>query len=272
MFPVDTFGRVGCSLSGGAALSVFECGVVDVLARAGVNFKRWGGTSGGAIGASAYAHGLGSAVYNLWRSFARHGYAESLAAIFKPAVSKLGMFTLDKVEDELRRVLVGTPAAPCEVVCVNVNSGEIEYHFNCEPDFPAFVIGSASIPIALVPRRDCIDGGVRENFPIMRLLSADDVDTVIAVSCYRVTDDACFKHPKPRNVLEIGWNSLTALRMEVLRKDLWYAQRQGKRFYLIEPEAPLGDFMDFRAGTMAKRFEHGRAVAEKFLAGFRGAL
>ncbi len=157
--------RLGLALGGGAARSLTHIGVLQVLVANGIRVSAIAGTSAGSIIGAAFAAGADPDVLE------REAAALTWRSLARPAFSRRGLLSLERLEALIRKVVPATRfedlPIPLTVVATDLNTGErvvID-----QGELVSALLASCAIPGVFLPvergGRLLVDGGVSCNVP-----------------------------------------------------------------------------------------------------------
>jgi len=193
---------LGLALGGGAVLGAAHIGVLQALEEGGVQVTHLAGTSMGALVGSLYALGLSGKEI---QSLAGELRWPDITGFYP---SRLGLFSMDRLEATLRRYMGGArfqdARLPLALIATDISTGEKVVM--SEGDLATAATASACVPGLFIPvERDgrlLVDGGLLENLPVSPL-KAWGVDTVLAVDVHMGR-----RFHRPRTLPEVLSNAL----------------------------------------------------------------
>lgn len=174
-------------LSGGGAKGCFQVGVMKQLIKdKGILPNRIYGTSTGALQASGYVHLGIDRLEQQWLSIksksdvmSRNWFQYLSLGIFMDGIYNMKPLKkrLEAIESENRE-----PGINCEAVVtkVNLETGELKYCYYDDLDFLESVVASCSVPVLNSPYKGWVDGGVRDQTPILGAVK-DGFDKIICI-------------------------------------------------------------------------------------------
>lgn len=215
---------LGLALGGGAVLGAAHIGVLQAIEETGLEVTHVAGTSMGALVATLFASGLSV------------GAIEALAGDLRwPDVtgfipSRLGLFSMDRLESTLRRLIgdarMEAVEIPIALVAADIATGEkiVLTH----GDLATAATASACVPGLFIPvereGRLLVDGGLLENLPVSPL-QRWEVDRIVAVDVHMGR-----RFFRPRNLPEVLSNALDMALAGAAR------ERAGDADVLITPD------------------------------------
>jgi NTE family protein len=181
--------------------------------------------------------------------------------------------------------------ADLRIGAVSLRTGRYERYTPYDAGFMEAVLASTAIPLAFPPvnvppdQMDMVDGGVRNISPLGDVLDSDP-DRIVIINCSSREPTV---QPGPfKNALEIGMATIDIMLNEIFVTDLEAFVRinrnvqeaqalggsltneRGKEYkayeyYIIEPDEPLGDTLDFSRDILNMRLEAGWRKAQEVL-------
>jgi NTE family protein len=293
--------RTALILSGGGAKGAFQCGAEKYAREAkGYTWDIIAGVSVGALNGVMLAMEKYQRLFEIWNTISDDkvytGGFNLISAIkiLFGAKSFYGNVPLQKLlAQEFEPDLIKTDI---RIGAVSLISGEYVEFRREFPDFLKAVLASTVMPIVWTPvevspdHRDMVDGGVRNITPIGDVLDAEP-DEIVIINCSSEKYDSLSKPPD--NVLNIGTRTLDILLNELFRSDMQefirinqlvkeaetqgvvlHNPKNGKplKYYeckVIEPEAPLGDTLDFSQVAVQASIKAGMQRARQVLGGMK---
>lgn len=167
---------IGVALSGGGTKGAFQAGVISKLTEQ-PSFVV--GTSIGAINAAVWNYKGKEYLRNQWFSTKRRSQWLNLnwKSFFLDGLYSTGPI-LKKISEMCS---TGNARFLSEAVRVHIQKGDIEYVSNLSKEYSNAVIDSSIVPIAMKPRGEFWDGGVREKTPIERLVKVHKCSKIIVI-------------------------------------------------------------------------------------------
>jgi predicted acylesterase/phospholipase RssA len=261
---------VGLVLGGGGARGLAHLGVLRALAETGVPIDWVGGTSSGAILATAAARGMSSDV-------AHAQCKEYFAALRDPTFPLLALLAGRRIRANLQRGL-GTAAIedlPIPYFCVSTNLTHAGQVVHERGSLMRAVRASISLPGVLPPvsfgDELHVDGGLVNNLPIDVMAARPEIGAVLAVD---VSPDVEMRAPGGVEMDVSGWallwqrlrpwghkspvpNIMTLLtRSSVVASVYWTRERRAADAASLYLRIPVADFrlLDFeRVDEIAQR-------------------
>jgi len=191
-------------LSGGGAKGCFQVGVMKQLMENGFKPDTIYGTSTGALQASGYTklgmHGL----EEVWLSIKSR--SDITGWNWWPHILTLGLtldgkYNFNPLRKKLEFIdgLPRNPHSECEVIVtkVSLKTGEIRYCRYDEPDFVDSILASCSVPFINKPiNGEWVDGGVRDQIPVAKVLGGDFDRVVFIINNPIHTNPEQWKMPR----------------------------------------------------------------------------
>ncbi len=229
--------KLGLALSGAAARSVFYIGFLEVLTENNIEIDYISANSGSCVVASAFACGtldeLKRQVFDLNKEF--------LYSIVQRSKVKGGIYSMEKVEEELRKYtkdLRFEDVKPAMgFVCVNINNGE-EVILSMG-EIAKAICASSAIPGIFKPMRwgrwDLVDGGLLNPIPGR---AAKEAGCEVVVGLYVASREYVFSG------FEIGIKKIADFVYRILAIDT--AKRAfNSALRVLEKNSYFGYFLDF---------------------------
>jgi NTE family protein len=288
-------------LSGGGAKGAFQCGAEKYAREVkGYHWDIIAGVSVGALNAAMLAMEKYQRLYEVWSTISNdqvYTGGFNLLSTIKLLFGAKSFYG----NEPLRRLLLNEwepdkIAADLRVGAVSLVSGEYVEFRGDDPNLRQAVLASTVMPIIWTPvdisaqYSSMVDGGVRNISPIGDILDANP-DEVVIINCSPETTEA-LPEP-PGNILKIGERTLDLLLNELFRSDMsefvrinalvkqaealghtLYHPASGRalKYYdckIIEPQAPLGDTLDFSQAAVQRSLAAGVERARQVLGGVR---
>jgi NTE family protein len=288
--------RVALVLSGGGAKGAFQAGAERYARQVkGYDWDIIAGVSVGALNGGMLAMQKYQELWDLWSTISNDQvytgrmtlwYAALRVILGRRAV--LGNRPLQElIEREFDPGLVKTDL---RIGAVSLVTGQYVQFRPGDPNFTDAVLASTAMPIfwapvEVEPHGQMVDGGVRNITPLGDVLD-DDPDEVIIIKS-SPQDPETLEEP-PSNIFDIGVRSLEIAVNEIFVSDVREFLRinhnvkeaeahgvtlhdeDGKPYKyfdykLIQPNAPLGDSIDFSQETVQASMRAGWATAEAVL-------
>jgi NTE family protein len=283
-------------LSGGGAKGAFQCGA-EAYAReiAGFEWDLIAGISVGALNGTMLAMQAYERLEFLWRTIEqRQVYKGKLGfwSVFKLLLGARSVYNNDPLWRMMQKEFdPARIAVDLRIGAVSLPSGQYVRYGPQDPGFKEAVLASTSIPVAFPPvdvppdQRDMVDGGVRNISPLGDVLDADP-DRIVIINCSPRQPSA---RPGPfNNVLQIGLATIDIMLNEIFVTDLQAFERINRNvqeaqafdavltntkgnvykayeYYLIEPDEPLGDTLDFSRPVLDRMLRAGWDKAHEVL-------
>lgn len=268
-------------LSGGGSKGSFEVGVVRELEQSGVTFDFVCGTSVGAINGLLVAAGQTEKLEQEWRAIKGMSDVFSLSVLrffgswlnipwSKPSIYGPGRL-LTIVREMAETVKL---EKPLKVGVTDLVSGQFKAVGHDEPNFPDYLIASASIPLVLPPVKIgggvYVDGGIRNNTPLREAIraGAEEIHLVMVNRREITRRESSYDGP-----FEIITRSFELMVGEWYTKDIKSCLEKNHQpgfrhidLFIYEPEAELGSFLNFSPDNICQNIEKGRRVARQVLA------
>ncbi|GAB4329238.1 MAG: hypothetical protein Kow0074_25650 [Candidatus Zixiibacteriota bacterium] len=284
-------------LSGGGAKGAFQVGAERYLREVcGYDWGLIAGVSVGALNAAMLGAGRHNRLHEIWRQITNDqvytGQWNFWTGLKLLLGTRRGVYDNAPLQRLVRDALRDAEyAVDVRVGAVSLLTGEYEVFTPARPDFVRAVIASATMPIVWPPYDvspawpQMVDGGLRNISPLGDVLDADPGEVVI-INCNPRRPSRLTEPPRHvidiarRALLDIALNEIfvTDLR-EFLRINALVAQAaeagvtlrkpdgspyRHYRCRIIEPNAPLGDTLDFSSSavsrSMALGWERAKAV------------
>ena len=283
-------------LSGGGAKGAFQLGA-ETYAREVKGFK-WdiiAGISVGALNATMLAMEKYDRLEYIWRTITpEQVYTGGLDlwSIFKLLLGAKSVYNNDPLWATMQKEI--NPAevkTDLRIGAVSLHTGAYLRYGPQDPGFMEALLASTSIPLAFEPvfvppdQEDVVDGGVRNYSPLGDVLDSEP-ERIVVINCsprQPPTRTEPFK-----NALEIGISTIDIMLNEIFVTDLEAFERinrnvreaeafegtltnqKGKEYkayeyYIIEPDEPLGETLDFSRDVLNMRLEAGWRKARQVL-------
>ena len=207
-------------LGGGNTKGAFQAGVIYALYENGYRPGEIYGTSIGAVNAYLLSRIGHKELYDFWyhigprQMYLRYNWRRFFWD---------GIFDLEPL-----RGLLGSISRSPEVVAkfskVDLASGAISYGSDLDS-----CLASASEPLFMRPINGCMDGGIRDQAPVV----GGTNQTVIVNNPIKINPTPA---PRPRNILSIVLRSIDTLVHEGFMNDLNNRAEQGHKIYAPEKE------------------------------------
>lgn len=284
-------------LSGGGAKGAFQA-AAEKYAREekGYSWDIIAGVSVGALNGSMLAMGKYQRLWEVWNSISNdqvYTGGFNLWSLIKLAFGARSFYGNEPLwrllQAELDPALI---QADLRVGAVSLVSGEYVQFTKTEPQLAKAVLASTVMPVIWTPveiseiYRSMVDGGVRNITPIGDVLDLDP-DEIVIINCSPEKEAALLE--PPANIVRIVLRTLDILTNEIFRGDMdnfvrinalvKEADSQGAVLHsptsgrplkyfeckIIEPDAPLGDTLDFSQPSVQRSIQAGRARAQAVL-------
>ncbi|WP_028951111.1 patatin-like phospholipase family protein [Sulfurihydrogenibium subterraneum] len=162
--------KIGLVLSGGAVRGLAHVGVLKALEERGIKPDFVSGVSAGSIIGVFYCSGYTP------KEMEEIALKTNFTTMIKPSLSKKAFFSLDSIEDFLRKYIpykkLEELKTPLYVSATNLNTANID--FFSEGDVVKIIKASCSIPVMFKPvkirNHFYVDGGVMNNLPVEPLI------------------------------------------------------------------------------------------------------
>jgi NTE family protein len=284
-------------LSGGGAKGAFECGA-EKYAREVKGYK-WdiiAGVSVGALNGTMLGMEKYDRLYEVWNTISNDQVYTGGFNLWSAIKLAFGAKSFYGNEPLYRMLLQEYEPdqfkADVRIGAVSLITGEYTEFRPGMPNFAEAVLASTVMPIIWEPveispqYQNMVDGGVRNISPLGDVLG-DDPDEIVVINCNAETFDT-LPQPPP-NILKIGLRTLDILLDEVFRNDLeeflrinalvqeaaaqsatLHNPKDGKplKYFeckVIEPEATLGDVLDFSQASVQVSLKAGWERAKAVL-------
>lgn len=223
-------------IAGASAKGAYQAGVLSTLPPPDFAV----GTSVGALNAAGYSHAGPAGLLRLWRNIRSRG------DIFANRLNPFGIWKESIWSSDPLRVLIdetvkGKPSFPWFATYVDLSSTSIVYGTTKEA-----LLASASLPVVVPPvRGHLVDGGVMENAPLRFAIDkgADEIIVILGRNLYPKLDQ---NRPRPKNIIEVCWESMECMCAEVMRNDVIAANKKNldpeKRMVSIRVIQPPADW------------------------------
>lgn len=240
---------IGVVLSGGGTKGAFQAGVIAQL---GLKPDLVVGTSIGAINAMVWNFKGQDEMAKTWHSVDSrsdwlglnwsHGFLD-------------GIYHSKPLRKWLDDVWIsGTPRFKSYACRVDMTTGALEYVPHDSIRYTDAVVDSGTVPVAMRPEAEYVDGGVREKVPLRFAVGAG-CDEIHVVMCNPIARDP--EHAKmPRNPLSMIMRTVDILTHEGQNDDIKRASR-GKNVRFYAPEKPLYDTFCFDGKLLKDAFRQG---------------
>lgn len=242
--------RSVCVLSGGGAKGSFQVGVLKKLYEQGKDFSAFYGTSVGALNSASMAYQSVGKLEEFWLGIKSQSDALSFNWNF---LWKQGIYNLNPLRKSLEKLTSVDPIREAIACKVNLITGAKEYVNNHDfsvRDFIDGVLASASMPVIMEPVGNCVDGGVREQTPLMPAIQ-EGADQITVILCNPFVENLQDKFTMPSGFLPfigVGTRSLDIMEHEIfiqdIKKCLAYNQLPGKKHIDLQVYAPSTILMD----------------------------
>jgi NTE family protein len=282
--------KTALALFGGGGKGAFQVGVEEVLReRYGMRWDGIFGVSVGALNGAVLAARREALLKEIWLSLSNRDVYRGRVSPWSALLFALGIRrSLTSNLPIRRRVEDLLPAleftVPLRAVWMDLVSGQARLTAPGEPHFKDALIASAGIPVVWepveMPQQDGqgVDGGLADVSPVGVAASQFDADRVVLVTCRPARLP---RHDDFRHGVNVIRRSLDILLQELADRDLEGAERinrllaqargplrsaRGRPYkpvelIVVDPTDPLGDTLDFTAGSNAIRYRHGRQRA-----------
>ena len=268
--------KVALVLGGGGAKGAFQCGAEKYAREVkGYEWHIIAGVSVGALNAAMLAMHKYERLYEIWNTISNDkvytgGFTPaSLAKVALGAKSFYDNTPLwNLIQQEIDPALVKTRL---KIGTVSLVSGEYVEFADAHSDLQKAVLASTVMPVVWTPVdispeiQSVVDGGVRNVSPIGDVLD-EEPDEIVIINCNPLKPERLSE--PPAHVGKIGLRTLNILLNELFHCDLReflninaFVQEAAAhgltlhlpsgrqlRYYeshIIEPQAPLGDTLDF---------------------------
>jgi NTE family protein len=288
-------------LSGGGAKGAFQCGAEKYAREVkGYHWDIIAGVSVGALNGTMLAMEKYQRLYEVWNTISNdqvYTGGFNLISTIKLLFGAKSFYG----NEPLRRLLIQEwdpekIKADLRVGAVSLVSGEYIEFRGGDPKLMEAVLASTVMPVIWTPvdiseeYRCMVDGGVRNISPIGDILDADP-DEVVIINCSPEATDPLAA--PPANIVKIGERTLDILLNELFRSDMHefvrinalvkQAEALGHTLYhptsgrplkyydckIIEPQALLGDTLDFSQVSVQRSLAAGVERARQVLGGVR---
>ncbi len=291
-------------LSGGGAKGAFQAGAESYAREVkGFRWDVIAGVSVGALNASMLAMEKYAELLDLWNTASDQriytgrvpaNLWDAVVTGFKVLIGRralLGNAPLRRLINdnyEARRL----QGKDVRVGAVSLRSGEFRVFLPGDPGFREAVLASTAMPVYWPPEKvspaypDMVDGGLRNISPLGDVIDSDP-ERIVIINCSPQTPDVVGPD-RLDNLVKIATRSLEIALNEIFVTDLREFQRinamvaqaaaagvtlrkdDGRPFvnfesYVIEPDGPLGDTLDFSQQAIQRRLAAGRARAQAVL-------
>ena len=282
--------KTALALFGGGGKGAFQVGVEEVLReRYGMAWDGIFGVSVGALNGAMLASHQEARLKEIWLTLSNRDVYTGRVGPWSALLFALGIrrsLTSNlPIRQRVEGLLPGLEfSVPLRAVWVDLVSGQSRLTAPGEPHFKDALIASAGIPVVWEPvpmphqHGQGVDGGLADVSPVGVAASQFDADRVVLVSCRPARLP---RHDDFRHGVNVIRRSLDILLQELADRDLEGAERinrllaqarmplqsaRGRRYkpvelIVVDPTDPLGDTLDFTAGSNAIRYRHGRERA-----------
>jgi NTE family protein len=256
--------KVAFVFSGGGAKGAFQVGVLKILDKKGIKADVCYGSSIGSINSVLYSHLTIPEIEQVWLNLKGK---KSLASFNWSTLigTSDGLYNLDPTKKKLKKIMKNDPKCEVVVTKVDLKTGHLIYSRSTEEDFVDSVIASASIPIAMSPVNNCIDGAMREKAPLKRAIMEGATDIHVFL-CNPVLDYPG-QYKETGSFLKLGKiavRTLEILNHEVFLGDidkcLSYNKKANKRtvkLHVYSPAELLIDTLEFDPEKIRKAISQG---------------
>jgi len=293
--------KVALVLSGGGAKGAFQCGAEKYAREVkGYHWDIIAGVSVGALNGVMLAMGKYQRLFEVWNSISNNqvytgGF--NLWSAVKLLFGAKSFFGNEPLQRLLKQELeLDKIQADLRIGAVSLVTGEyVEFHAG-SPGLADAILASTVMPIIWTPvdilpdHHSMVDGGVRNISPIGDVLAAEP-DEVVIINCSPESSDTL--PGPPADIGKIGLRTLDILLNELFRSDMsefvrinhlvqqagahgltLYHPTNGRalKYYdckIIEPEAPLGDTLDFSQASVQVSLKAGAERARQVLEGVK---
>lgn len=176
-------------LSGGGAKGAFQVGVMQKLCDQGIIPDVIYGSSVGALNAAGYAHMGLNKTTEMWLNIKKKSDILSFNWYKLPWAS--GLHSMKPLQKILDKHIQGKPEFEAIVCKCSMNTGKVVYSSNMKESIEEFrlsTLGSSSIPVAMEPVGEWVDGGVREQVPLQKAID-DGCTKIYVILCNPITID-----------------------------------------------------------------------------------
>lgn len=198
-----------CLSGGGFRMLECACGVFQALEKADIRPSNYLGASAGAISAGFHASGVsGLQMENIIRSKPASSLMSSkLWPLFVPFMKASSLYKRDGMEKLIRQIVMPLITNTKVKVSVTEVSTKKSVMLN---GYTESILASSAIPEVFEPVNingiEYVDGGVKNNIPLPRIIEINNWDLIIIVLCPPSTDnlpiDNWFKSTRAKDWLE----------------------------------------------------------------------
>ena len=217
------------------------------------------GTSCGAINATLFSYCTARELQAYWQEvdgiFGVYRF-NWLAALWRP-----GVFHSDPIERKARELVKRRPRCRVVVATTNLVTGETLYVDNRDPNFPAAVAASATIPGLATTDHPLSDGGLRVMAPITRALDDGhrDIDLLMSRPWGPVLP-GCWEPRFPWAASHAAFRAIDIMLHAIGWYNIQEALPRCRSLTVWAPERPLDiGLLDFSPVKIAEAMEAGRA-------------
>ena len=238
-------------LSGGGAKGRWQAGAIKGLYDSGYKWDIVIGTSVGSINAAGFAVLGPTKLKKMWDGITKPKDILSPSGFFKyPRMAynvffKGGLYTLEKLEKILEREIgskLPTYADDVYACKVSLRDGRVVYTRHTDEDYIKSILASSSIPGAMAPIDEWVDGGVREVAPLKKAIEMG-AEKITVILCSPWTETMGVYGGMPSKFLvKNGLRAIDILCHEVfmtdIQKCLHYNTLDGRKTIDLEVWAP----------------------------------
>jgi NTE family protein len=161
-----------------------------------------------------------------------------------------GFLNVDPLEQLIAATLdanrLKASKVPTAIGAVNVDTTNIKYVQNTDPDFRQFILASTALPLVMPivevksgPNAGrYADGGLKHVLPVKEAVADGLATHIIAIACQAPVNTEKYETlSNIKNVLQLNRRYSDIANDNVIERDIGYAM--GKRIAVIRPESPL---------------------------------
>lgn len=250
-------------LGGGGFKGAYQAGVLLALERRGIKPDVIIGTSVGAINALAYSCLGGEELAKRWGNVTGTGGYLSISW-WDILRLRGGIYNLNKLREKLEGIKSSSPPSiPFYSVVSDLRIGNIDYIHSSDPRMMDGVLGSASMPVQMVPVNGWIDGGIREQVAVKKAVDLG------ATKIYVIPNNPLRDNPdlveEPKWIWDILLRSTDILTHDVFVNDFGVVAPQGTEIYYFNPPQMLYDTLEADPEKLKWAIELGVQVGSKEL-------
>lgn len=244
-------------LSGGGAKGAYQIGVIRGLG-GGASCDHIYGTSVGAINGAGLSYLGAAATENLWKAI--KGNSDIYKRRYISWMWSDGYHHFGPLEKAANKYIGGVFRTSLTVTKVSYRTGEIKYCCNRErkpEEFRKDIIASSVIPFFMSSVDGWVDGGVREQIPILKAIQDGHKDiTVILTS--PIKDNPSPWKPSFPKIVSSGLRAVDIQSHETFLNDLKYCcASSGVTVKVFAPKEDFMDTMEFNPDKIKRAIDEG---------------